>query len=92
MTRSGRVPVATRLTVPRMINCGLRVRWRSGADNLGRANLELVESFRQLVEGVEGGFGFVVEGFGFGVLLAEAFDDVGWGFGQIRFVVQLLFG
>src|ERR1700761_7370446 len=43
----------------------------------------------ELVETVEGGFGFVVEGFGFGVLLAEAVDDVGWSFGHEGFVVQL---
>ena len=47
---------------------------------------------RELAERVEGGFGFVVEGFGFGVLFAEAFDDVGGGFGREGFVAELLVG
>ena len=44
----------------------------------------------ELVETVEGGFGFVVEGLGFGGLLAETFDDVGWSFAHEGFVVELL--
>jgi len=44
------------------------------------------------VKSVEGGFGFVVEGFGFGILLAQAVNDVGWGFGDKGWVVELIFG
>jgi hypothetical protein len=39
-----------------------------------------------LVESVQGGFGFVVEDFGLGVLFAEAVDDGGGGFGHEGFV------
>src|ERR1035437_10650296 len=45
-----------------------------------------------LAEGVEGGLGFVIEGAGFGGLLAQAFDDVGGGFGHECFVAQAGFG
>ena len=41
---------------------------------------------------VEGGFGFVVEGAGLGGLLAQAFDDVGGGFGHEGLVAELAFG
>ncbi len=39
--------------------------------------------------GCRGGFGFFVEGFGFGVLFAQTLYDVGGGFGHEGVVVEL---
>ena len=64
-----------------------RLRWRRG---VAGGEAEVGSCCLRRRECGEGGFGFLLEGEGFGVLLFQAFDDVGGGLGDEAFVAELL--
>ena len=72
--------------VVRVAGCGTLGAFYAGWTNRGRLGKLLGR------QGGEGGFGFLFEREGFGVLLAEAVDDVCGGAGDETFVAELLVG